>query len=82
MRKNTRVAIQKRLDQGLTDFAIGEKRYWLKQSCLLSRYRDDIGDLCGSYGPMIEGVVVDGVFDPDNIFTPEEKAALAASRDH
>lgn len=80
MKKNTRAAIQKRLDQGLSEFSIGEKFYWIGKNCLLSRYLNDSSDIYSTSGPMIEGVVVNGSFDPDNIFTPEEKAAAAARR--
>lgn len=78
MKKNTLKAIQKRLDQGLTEFSIGEKFYYIGGNCLLSQYRNDAAGIYDSDGPMIEGVIVNGVLDPKNIFTPEEKAARAA----
>lgn len=80
MNSNTRKAIQRRLDAGLKEFAIGEKFYFAERACLMSVYRDDTNGFYDAEGPMIEGVIVNGRFDPDNIFTPEEKASLAARR--
>lgn len=74
MKKQTAKAIQRRLDMGMDEFVIGERRYFVRDhlKIVLYSYTDGRGSAC----PLHAGCIRNGAFCPDDYFSQDELIAM------